>query len=109
MELQKYRQATRSKQLLSAPLILVTFLICWLFALDADERLVLTPIACVAAILSFMIEQFWRRDRQLPVVDLGVLCVLITSVYIAVPSLFFVKSSFAWSDLSDPRLVQMKS
>jgi hypothetical protein len=95
--------------LLSAPLILVTFLICWLFALGADERLVLTPIACLVAILAFMIEQFWRRDRQLPVVDLGVLCVLITSVYIAVPSVFFVKSGFAWSDLSDSRLVQMRS
>lgn len=95
--------------MLSAPLVLVAYLICWLFALDADERLILTPIACLAAILAFLIEQLWRRDRQVPAVDVGILCALITFVYIAVPSFFFIKSGFAWSDLSDPRLLEMKA
>lgn len=72
-----------------------------------DEYLLLTPIALSAAIVAATIEYFCWRDRQLPIVDVGVLCALITLVYVAVPTIFYLKSGLTWTAYSDSRLFQM--
>jgi hypothetical protein len=77
------------------------------FLADPDERLLLNPIFLNAAIVLGMIEYFWRRDRQLPIVDVGALCALITLVYIAVPAIFYIKAGLKFGPRSDDRLVMM--
>jgi hypothetical protein len=88
--------------------ILVLFYGAWLcFYSNADQRLLLNPVVLSAVIVLATVEHFWRRDRRLPIVDVGVLCALITLAYIAAPTFFFIMSGFQWTVLSDPRLVQM--
>ena len=62
----------------------------------------LTPIFVSTVILLTMIGYFWRRDRQLPILDVGVLCAFITLIYATMPTLFFIKSGYHWTSLSDP-------
>jgi hypothetical protein len=54
-----------------------------------------------------MIEYFWRRDRQLPIVDVGTLCALITLIYIAIPAIFYIKAGLKFTPQSDARLAIM--
>jgi hypothetical protein len=79
------------------------------FFATANERLLLNPIFLSAAIVLAMIEYFWRRDRQLPIVDVGALCALITLVYVALPAIFYIKAGFAFGERSDARLTMMKT
>ena len=80
--------------MISAPILLVAYGVwAYLFS-NSDERLLLNPIFLSAAILLAMVEYFWRRDWHLPIVDVGVLCAFITLVYIAVPTIFYIKSGY---------------
>ncbi|OIQ71590.1 hypothetical protein GALL_467900 [mine drainage metagenome] len=93
--------------MISAPILLVAYGVwAYLFS-NSDERLLLNPIFLSFAILLAMVEYFWRRDRHLPIVDVGVLCAVITLIYMAVPTIFYIKSGYHWSSLSDPRFLQM--
>jgi hypothetical protein len=90
-------------------ILLIVYGVWSYFFANADERLVLNPVVLSAAIVLAMIEYFWRRDRQLPIVDVGALCALITLVYIAIPAIFYVKAGLNFGPLSDARLVTMKT
>jgi hypothetical protein len=95
--------------MISAPVLLFVYGVWAVLFSNLDERLLLNPMFLSAAIVLAMVEYFWRRDRHLPIVDIGVLCALITVVYVAVPTFLYIKSGFHWSALSDPRLVQMNT
>jgi hypothetical protein len=95
--------------MISAPVLLCAYGIWAYFFSTPEERMLLTPVALSAAILFAMVEHFWRRDRHLPIVDIGVLCAFITLIYIAMPTIFYIKSGLHWSALSDPRLLQMNT
>ena len=88
-------------------ILLIVYGVWSYFFAGPDERLVLNPVLLSAAIVLGMIEYFWRRDRQLPIVDAGTLCALITLVYIAVPAIFYIKAGLKFGPLSDGRLVMM--
>jgi hypothetical protein len=79
------------------------------FLAGSGERLLLDPIFLSAAIVLAMVEYFWRRDRQLPIVDVGALCALITLVYMALPAIFYIKAGFVFGGQSDARLTIMKT
>ena len=87
--------------------LLILYGVCSYFFADPDERLVLNPLLLSAAIVLGMIEYFWRRDRHLPIVDVGALCALITLVYIAVPAIFYIKAGLKFTTRSDGRLMAM--
>ena len=91
-----------------APLILVAYGIGAYFFATPDDCALLTPVAISTATVSGMIEYFARKDRQLPVLDVGAFCALITLLYCAMPILAFIKSGYEWSSLSDLRLQEMK-
>ena len=59
-----------------SPILLIVYGFWSYFFADPNERLVLNPVFLSAAIILAMIEYFWRRDRQLPIVDGGTLCAL---------------------------------
>jgi len=93
--------------MISAP-ILITAYGVWAFAFSGpDQRLLLNPVFLSAAVVIAMIEHFWRRDHQLPIADVGTLCALITLVYVAVPTIFYIKAGLTFTQLSDRRLVLM--
>jgi hypothetical protein len=94
--------------MISAPILISVYGVWALLFSEPDERLLLTPIALSTAVVAAMLEHFWRRDRHLPIVDVGVLCALITLLYAAMPTIFYIKSGYAWSDLSEIRMVQMQ-
>jgi len=77
------------------------------FFASPNERLVLNPVFLSAVIILAMIEYVWRRDRHLPIVDVGTLCALVTLVYISIPAIFYVKAGLRFGPLSDVRLVTM--
>jgi hypothetical protein len=87
--------------------LLIAYGVWSYFLAAADERLVLNPVLLSAALVAAMIEYFWRRDRQLPIVDVGALCALITLVYMAVPAIFYIKAGLNFTAKSDPRLMIM--
>jgi hypothetical protein len=95
--------------MISAPILMVGYGIWALLLSEPDERLLLTPIVLSAAIILVMVERFWRRDRHIPIVDVGVLCAFITFVYMSLPTIFYIQSGFAWTNLSDERLVLMRA
>jgi hypothetical protein len=59
--------------------------------------------------ISVVVERSWRRDHRLPIVDVGIVCALITLTYVAMPTIFYIKSGMVWTDLSDPRLLEMRT
>ncbi len=71
---------------------------------DAEYVVVLLPMYAVLAIATMLITVLWQRDGSLPYFDVGIICVLVTSVYIAYPLFAFSMSGLAWSDLADHRL-----
>jgi hypothetical protein len=87
--------------------LLVVYGVCSYFFANSDERLLLNPVVLSAAIILAMIEYFWRRDRQLPIVDVGVLCALITLIYIALPAIFYIKAGLTFTVRSDARFIHM--
>jgi len=90
-------------------ILLVAYGVWSYFFADPDERLLLNPVFLSAAIVLAMVEYFWRRDRQLPIVDVGTLCALITLVYIALPAIFYIKAGLIFGPRSDSRLVIMRT
>jgi hypothetical protein len=95
--------------MISAPILLLVYGAWAYLYSNTDQHLLLYPVILSAAIVLATVEHFWRRDRRLPIVDVGVLCALITLTYIAASTFFFIMSGLQWSALSDPRLVQMNS
>lgn len=87
--------------------LLIVYGVWSYFLADSNERLLLNPIFLSTALILAMIEYFWRRDRQLPIVDAGTLCAFITLVYIAVPAIFYIKAGLIFGPGSDRRLVVM--
>ena len=95
--------------MISAPILLVAYGVwAYLFS-NSDKRLLLNPIFLSAAILLAMVEYFCGGTGTCLIVDVGVLCAFITLVYIAVPTIFYIKSGYHWSTLSDPRLLEMNA
>lgn len=92
-----------------SPLLFVIYCAWAIFLSDADERLLLTPVALSAVMISIMIERFWLRDRHIPIADVGVVCSIITLTYAAMPTIFYLKSGLVWTELSDLRLVEMRT
>jgi hypothetical protein len=88
-------------------ILLIVYGVWSYFFAGPDERLVLNPVLLSAAIVLGMVEYFWRRDRLLPIVDVGALCALITLVYIALPAIFYIKAGLKFTTRSDGRLMAM--
>ena len=75
-----------------------------LLVLDESQRLVALPMYTVVAIASIFVAYVWQQDRAPPYVDVGVVCVLATSVYLVYPLLVFLVSGLSFTEFSDNRL-----
>ncbi len=74
-------------------------------ALEPEQRVVVSPIYAIVAIPALLIAALWKRDELPPYFDIGVFCVVVTSIYLSYPLLAFLVSGLAWTPLSDSRLV----
>src|SRR5262249_8734140 len=92
-----------------APVLLIGYGAWAALTSEPDQRLLLTPIFVSTAMVAALSEVLWRRDRHLPIADVGVVCTIITLTYSAVPILFFIKSGMVWTELSDTRLLEMQT
>ena len=61
---------------------------------------VLLPLIAIVALAVAVVIHLYRREGQLPVFDLGVLTILMTAVYSAVPLLGFWLAGLEWTQLS---------
>ena len=107
LHLQRRESDNESLLTVISAVLLVAYGAWSCFLASPDERLLFNPVLLSAAIVLAMIEYFWRRDRQLPIVDVGTLCVMITVIYIALPAIFYMKAGMKFTGRSDARLTIM--
>jgi len=101
-------QRSRRSEWLVASLALVvtlTAVLLGLMMVGDRERAVLAPLVTeIAVVLGFLLV-LWHRDRQLPIFDVGAVCLLATLAYAVFPLIGFCVSGFSFGLLSDSRLV----
>jgi hypothetical protein len=75
-----------------------------LLLLDPPQRAVAAPAAAalVASMSAFMF--LWRRDGELPLFDVGIVCLAFVTCYVAIPPVMYLLSGMEWTILSDSRL-----
>ena len=61
---------------------------------------VLVPLVTMVAVTGTVVLYLWRRDRQLPLFDAGVITLLVTALYSTVPLLGIVLAGLQWSPIS---------
>jgi hypothetical protein len=94
---------TKVKVIASHFLMISIFAAILLF-LDIDELYLVTPIlACTWVFITLFIYLWWI-DCQPPVVDIGVLCALSTTIYAVYPIINFWVGGMTFGEYSDSRL-----
>ena len=71
---------------------------------DAAARPLALPLLGTADLFLLYVVVLRRRDGELPVCELGSVCVLITALYGSVPVLGYWLGGLQWSHFSDARL-----
>lgn len=59
----------------------------------------------MTAIVIMFVAVLWRRDGSPPYLDVGVVCVAVTFIYLAYPLLAFLLAGLEWSEISDNRFL----
>jgi hypothetical protein len=86
-----------------ASFALLTSLVAFLLV-DAGARPLALPLLCTANLFLLYVVVLRARDGELPVCELGSICVLITALYGSVPVLGYWLGGLRWSSFSDFRL-----
>src|SRR4051812_21823397 len=71
---------------------------------DAAARPLAVPLVGIAGLFVLYVAVLRARDGELPVCELGSVCVLITALYASVPVLGYWLGGLSWSRFSDQRL-----
>ena len=91
-------------------LFLSLLCVCTVGILLVDRQLdalyILLPIIAAIWICSFFAVTLWKRDGELPILDIGMFCVIFTTLYTVIPLLNFYFGGFEFGLLSDARLQQ---
>lgn len=74
-----------------------------------EQRLVAVPLYALTCIIAISLVALWQRDGSPPYFDLGVVCQIITFIYLAYPLLAFLLAGLEWSDISDNRFLVYKA
>lgn len=96
--------AAHTRRVLTGGVILVSIGFV-LTALTPDQRLVAYPATAAVLIAGAFVFTLSRRDNELPVFEIGTLCVGTTALYTSAPLFAFLLSGMKWSIVSDGRLV----
>jgi hypothetical protein len=76
------------------------------FFVEPPTRFVAFPAAALASLALVFFFTLTRRDGQVPLFELGTMCVAATMLYSLYPLLQFLLSGMMWSVASDNRLLQ---
>lgn len=93
-----------SKQTLYLILLHIVGISVLISAKSEDALYILSPIVIVALICGWFFKTLWKRDSELPILDIGVFCVLFTALYTIIPLLNFYFGGLSFGILSDGRL-----
>jgi hypothetical protein len=94
----------RATLFLWIPAVAATALI--LLGLDSRERMVAAPLLALVNIAVGFFTILWNRDSELPIFEVGAVCVAITTLYSTYPLVGFLMADGRWTALSDNRLRQ---
>jgi hypothetical protein len=72
--------------------------------LSSDQRLVWAPLLVMTNLVIAAVAVLYRRDRELPLFEIGTVYLLVILIYSAVPLINFVSAGLSWQIDSDPRL-----
>jgi hypothetical protein len=76
----------------------------FLLVLDMPHRALAAPLLALLNVAAWFFIVLWNRDSQLPVFEVGVVCVAVTTVYASYPLVAFLMADGRWTALSDNRL-----
>lgn len=98
------RSLTIARQDLWLVISLVGGIVALIVPQSTDALYVLVPAIVAMWTCIYCVTRVWKRDREIPIVDIGVLCVIFTTLYTAVPLLNFYFGGLRFGPLSDARL-----
>jgi hypothetical protein len=75
-----------------------------LLALPAEPRAVAWPALVIVNVAIWFLVVLWNRDRELPLFELGTICVAFTALYAAYPLVAYLLADGLWTAASDRRL-----
>lgn len=73
--------------------------------LDQEELYVAGPLLFCLLIMAYTTYVLWQKDGEVPLFDIGFICILATFVYSAAPLLNFWQGGLKFGLLSDSRLI----
>jgi hypothetical protein len=76
-----------------------------LLALDGPQRAVMAPLLALVNIAGWFVIVLWNRDSQLPIFEVGPVCVVVTTIYCSYPLFSFLMAGGRWTPVSDNRLL----
>jgi hypothetical protein len=82
--------------------------ILFAFALSEDQKAIVAPAVASALIVGTMASVLWRRQRCLPVFDVGMMCAAVTLLYVVFPLINYLTNDLSFPVGSDDRLQQMQ-
>jgi hypothetical protein len=89
-------------------LFLALLCVCTVWVLFSDRHLdalyILLPMVAAIWICSLCASTIWKRDGELPILDIGMFCVSFTTLYTVIPLMNFYFGGFQFGLLSDGRL-----
>lgn len=81
-------------------------LVAWFVFCGPNERPVVGPICAATFLFALMWTAISRRDRALPIFDVGAIFAFVMLLYTAVPQIGFMVGGLAFTVLSDSRMLQ---
>ena len=75
-----------------------------LLALPGEPRAVALPALAIVNVAIWFLAVLWNRDRELPLFELGTICVAFTALYAAYPLIAYMLADGLWTAASDRRL-----
>lgn len=93
-----------SKQALWLAVLFAGSILVSLSVQPPEALYILIPALVAVWICSYSILRVWKEDREIPILDIGVYCVIFTTLYTVVPLLNFYFGGLDFGLLSDARL-----
>lgn len=93
-----------SKKMLCLILLHIGGAAVLLSAQSDDAFYILSPIVISILILGWFFKVLQKKDSEFPIVDIGLFCVIFTTLYIIIPLLGFYFGGLSFGPLSDGRL-----
>ena len=73
---------------------------------DDDSRSLVLPLLALVNLAGLHVAVLWRRDREIPVFEIGTVLVAATVLYSTIPFVNFIVDGGRWGPASDARIAQ---